>query len=156
MKHLLAMIVVILVCIAGMNVDVSAQTVVNPNVITPVYYTYPGSATVYYRSKTDTIFTSGVKVGGATYVSLVIVNTDSMRTYFYVDWKARGSSQWNSAVYTDSVVTSVPDTTEIQLRSSTVSRMGGIDRVFRIRAAHQSTIGYDSSQTYTPIWIYKP
>ncbi len=158
MKHKLITLLMI-ICAVSMVSDVTqAQEVKNPNSLTvPLYYSYPvASAVQYWHGKADTISSAGVKLGGATYVTATVTNSDTMEATIYFDGKPRGSTQW-SLLYTDSIIKTVADTSEIKLRLPGTDRLGVMDYTFRSRLVQRdSSNTADSAQTYNFNWNWKP
>lgn len=155
MKNILLIVLAVLM-VGMMVVPAEAQAVQNPNKVpyTPVYFTYPSfSGTSYWRNRTDT--TGGYNLSGALFLSAIVTNSDTMKADFYVDARPRNSVQWTQ-VYADSVIKTVPDTTEIKLRIPGTERIGLLDAILRMRLVQRSTASYDSAQTFNLIWVYKP
>lgn len=153
MKTIISIICVIICAISA----ISAQTVMNPNTDPPKYFIYPAkSAVTYYRNKVDTASPSGAKLGGASFLSFYITNTDTLKALLSFDYKYVGSTQWNTGFYTDSVQVVVPDTNEIKIRVPGTDRLGKILASIRAIITQQSTAGYDSSQTFNAGWVWKP
>ena len=133
------------------------QDVKNPNSYPPQYFTYPAKQAIsYWRSKSDTASPSGIKLSAASFLTVAITNDDTMKADVYIDTKPRGSVQWTN-VYSDSVIKTTADTTEIKLRLPGTDRIGQMDVLMRGRLIQRSTANYaDSAQTFNWIWVWKP
>ncbi|MHB1050981.1 MAG: hypothetical protein ACYC09_12950 [Bacteroidota bacterium] len=156
MKHTFMLIIVMLIAAAGFGEDLVAQTQQNPNSYPPTYYYYTAAAdSPVFRSTIDTLSSSGIKLGAASFLTAVVVNDDSMLADVYFDFKPRGSDSWGQ-VYADSVIKYVADTSEFKLRLPGTDNIGRIDGVLRSRVSQRATSDYDTTGGYWFQWIWKP
>lgn len=158
--------VVVLFVLASLLVMVPAQAQItmNPN-SNPTYYIYTlNSAKSYANSQLDTLpqptaagVSTGLKLGGASFVSLTLTPLDSMAADVYVDYKLRGSTTWTQA-YADSLITTTDTGTksEIVIRSTTLDRLGKIDCELRIRVVHRAAGAGTTTETYAAVISWKP
>lgn len=157
MKKILILLVTFAVSLAVYSELSTAQDSKNPANAPPIYYTWKDkSAVSYWRSKSDTASPSGIKLSAASMLTVIITNTDTMKADIYIDTKPRGSVQWTN-VYSDSVIKTTADSTEIKLRVPSTDRIGQMDVLMRGRIVQRATANYaDSAQTFDWIWAWKP
>jgi hypothetical protein len=161
MKHKIVYAILLAACFLSFApVEAVAQDYNDPNNL-PGWWVWSAtpSNNKAYRGKIDT--STQINLGGMSTISLLVKCTDTMKTTVYVDYLQTGRTTW-SAGYQDSVIAEKDTVQEILIRSSTLNRIPSFASKLRTRFVHHAATpegtpsDYDSTTTYTQVWIWKP
>lgn len=152
---------------ALMIVPIQAQNLQNPNTV-PTYNYYPlMTSKAYVISQVDTLpqpdaatgVGAGIRVGGASVISLSYNAKDSCSVICTGQYRILGQTTWTAiaAATGDTLVSTANGGVyyEFVFRSQTVSRLGGFDREIRFLLTHAGSAAGVSSATESAKLIWK-
>lgn len=162
MKHLGAIVLLILAAVVLTTVPVAAQIELNPNQ-QPMYYTLThATAKTYTLGQVDTFPSPSATnyslyVGGSNRISATMIARDSISCTATFQYRVRGGVTWTS-VAADSLAGTIDtlNVKEFNLRDHTTEKLVGLDIEVRVILTINAWKRGTTTPTYAFRWNYVP